>query len=182
MNQKKSGGIMALLHGPRLVLIGLAALVLCGCGFQLRSYDFQSNVESYALAGKTRLQIAAPLRQALSQARVSEADVAQASVVVELLDQRRERRSISTGSSARAAEYETSYAVQYRILKGAAELSPATWIERQRVYRIDRGNIVGSSEEQALLEREMMQDIAGQIIRAMDAVTRTAAQSADNAG
>ena len=123
---------MALLHGPRLVLIGLAALLLCGCGFQLRVTTFKAT-SKLCTGRQDQLQIAAPLRQALSQARVSEADVAQASVVVELLDQRRERRSISTGSSARAAECETSYAVQYRILKGAAELSPATWIERQRV-------------------------------------------------
>ena len=77
--------------------------------------------------------------------------------------------------SARAAEYETSLAVRYRILgAGSEELAPATWIERQRVYRIDRDNIVGSSEEQALLEAELMQDMVGQIIRAMEAVSRNA--------
>jgi outer membrane lipopolysaccharide assembly protein LptE/RlpB len=51
-------------------------------------------------------------------------------------------------------------------------LAPPTWVERERVFRIDRDNIVGSSEEQALLERELTQDLVSQLIRAMDAVSR----------
>ena len=165
----------------RYHLIWLSAL-LVGCGFHLRTYNFSSGLDSYAISGKSRLSIAAPLRQGLQQAGLQEASAADASLVVELLDQRRERRSVSTAGRARAAEYETSYAVQYRILDNAGnELAPATWIERLRIYRIDRDNIVGSSEEQALLEREILQDVVGQIIRAMDAVSRPAGETA-NAG
>ncbi len=158
---------------PYLLITCLIAASLAGCGFQLRSYDFSANVDSYAITGKTRLPIAQELRRGLSQAGVQEASAQDAAIQVELLDQRRERRSISVAGSARAAEYETSYAIRYRIL-GAdnAELAPASWIERQRVYRIDRDNIVGSSEEQAILERELMQDVVGQIVRAMEAVSR----------
>lgn len=149
-------------------------VLLTGCGFHLRTYNFSGAAESYAIVGKTRMSIAAPLRQGLQQAGLKETSVADAALVVELLDQRRDRRSVSTAGRARAAEYETSYAVQYRILDGVGnELAPATWIERLRIYRIDRDNIVGSSEEQALLEREMLQDVVGQIIRAMDAVSRS---------
>ena len=65
--------------------------------------------------------------------------------------------------------------MQYQILNGSGTvLALPLWIERQRVYRIDRGNIVGSSEEQALVQQELMQDVAGQIIRAMDLVSRSA--------
>ncbi len=152
-----------------LLLVGTTA----GCGFQLRSYSFSANVDSYAITGKTRLPIAQELRRGLTQAGVAEASADDAAILVELLDQRRERRSVSVAGSARAAEYETSLAIRYRILDAdSAELAPAVWIERQRVYRIDRDNIVGSSEEQAILERELMQDIVGQIVRAMEAVSR----------
>lgn len=130
-------------------------------------------MESFALTGKTRIGVAQPLRRGLKQAGVEERPDNEASIIVDLLDQRNERRSISTGGSTRAAEYEVSYAVHYRILDAAAnELAAPTWIERQRVYRIDADNIVGSSEEQALLESELIQDVVGQIIRAMDAVSR----------
>ena len=154
-----------------LALAALCGLVLTGCGFHLRSYNFTANVESFALSGKTRVAVAVPLRTALKQAGLVEDDGAQ--LVIDLIDQRRDRRSVSTAGQARAAEYETSYSVRYQILdnEGAQLLAP-TWIERERVYRIDRDNIVGSSEEQALLERELMQEVVGQIIRSLDAVSR----------
>ncbi len=158
------------------VCVLLSALVLVslgGCGFKLRSYNFAGSVDSFAVTGKTGLPISQELRRGLDQAGVIEVAAKEAAIKVEILDQRRERRSISVAGSARAAEYETSLAVRYRILgSGEAELAPAAWIERRRVYRIDRDNIVGSSEEQALLERELMQDMVGQIIRAMEAVSR----------
>jgi len=154
-------------------------LTLASCGFQLRSYNFSGAVERYALTGKTQLGVAQPLRKGLRQAGLQEVGLSEAELIVELLDQRRDRRSVSTAGRAAAAEYESSYAVLYRLLDGQGEeLAPANWVERERVFRIDSDNIVGSSEEQALLERELMTDVVGQIIRAMGAVSR----SASNAG
>jgi LPS-assembly lipoprotein len=151
----------------------LASVALAAsCGFHLRSYDLQANVTSYALTGDTRARVATPLRRGLSQAGVAEATEREAAIVIELLDQRSDRRSVSVAGRARAAEYEMSYGVRFRVLSEGTELAPAQWIERERVYRIDRDNIVGSSEEQAILEREMMQDLVSQIIRVVDAVSR----------
>ncbi len=161
----------------RALLVSVT-LILASCGFQLRSYNFSGAVDSYALVGKTQLGVAQPLRTGLRQAGLQEVEADQAELIVELLDQRRDRRSVSTAGRARAAEYESSYAVLYRLLDGQGqELAPANWVERERVFRIDSDNIVGSSEEQALLERELMSDVVGQIIRAMDAVSRPASNA-----
>jgi outer membrane lipopolysaccharide assembly protein LptE/RlpB len=46
------------------------------------------------------------------------------------------------------------------------------WAETSRIYRVDRVNLVGTSEEQALLEREMINDLVQQIVRALDAATQ----------
>jgi len=162
----------------KLVLTVLFS-ILCGCGFQLRTYDITTNLESFAVTGDTRIAVADPLSRTLRQVGLTQ-DNENPAVTVELLDQRRERRSISTAGQARAAEYETTYSVQYRLLGGSGEeLLPPTWIERDRVYRIDRDNIVGSSEEQAILERELMQDVVAQILRSINAVSQ---QSASTAG
>ncbi len=161
-----------------LILLGLFLTIglVSGCGFHLRTYNFSGAVDSYAIIGKRNLDVAQQVGRELKQAGLQELPAAQAALVLEVIDQRRERRSISTAGSARAAEYETTYALQYRILNGQGdELAPSTWVERRRVYRIDRDNIVGSSEEQALLERELRQDLVGQIIRAMDTVSRESA-------
>jgi LPS-assembly lipoprotein len=89
-------------------------------------------------------------------------------VVISLLEERRERRSVSVSSQARAAEYELSLGVRFLVTDGdGRELVPEQWLERQRVFRIDRDNIVGSSEEQALLEREMQSDLVQQVLRTL---------------
>jgi hypothetical protein len=109
-------------------------------------------------------------------------------VVVELLGDRRERRSATVSGQARAAEYELIMGVRYRVRSGAGEeLVADQWLERERVFRVDRDNLVGSSEEQALLEREMQAELVQQIIRSINAVaaalprripsTQTAAQA-----
>ncbi len=157
------------------IILAAALVSVSACGFRLRTYNFEANVDSFAISGRTNVSITQPLRRGLLQAGVAEKPAAEAGLVVELLQQREERRSVSTAGQARAAEYEMNFAVRYRILDGKQqELLPPTWVERIRVYRIDRDNIVGSSEEQALLQRELMQDIVGQIIRSMDAVSRPA--------
>lgn len=118
-----------------------------------------------------------PLRRSLQQLGVAEKAAADASLILEILDQRSDRRSVSTSGQARAAEYEVDYALYYQIVDAQGNiLAPPVWIERQRIYRIDRGNIVGSNQEQTLVQRELMQDVAGQIIRAMDLVSRTTTQ------
>ncbi|MFP6835378.1 MAG: LPS assembly lipoprotein LptE, partial [Pseudomonadales bacterium] len=82
---------------------------------------------------------------------------------------------------ARAAEYEMNLGVQYRVLDGAGnELVGPRWARSVRVFRVDRGNIVGNSEEQALLEQEMRNDLIQQIVRTLNTVAGGAAGS--NAG
>ena len=157
----------------RFALLALLVVAAAGCGFHLRGYGFATSVSSYALTAARNIQVTAPLRDALRQAGVEETGADQADVHIQLLDQRRERRNVSTTSDALAAEYEMIYAVNYALSNAQQqELIAPTWIERTRIYRIDRGNIVGSSEEQALVERELLQDVVGQIIRTLDAVQR----------
>ena len=70
-----------------------------------------------------------------------------------------------------------SYGVRFRVLADGTELAAPQWLWRERVYRIDRENIVGSSQEQTILEREMMQDLVSQIVRIVDTVSRNASNT-----
>jgi outer membrane lipopolysaccharide assembly protein LptE/RlpB len=53
-------------------------------------------------------------------------------------------------------------------------LQEPLWVERERVYRVDSDNILGSSEERALLEDEMRDELIRQIIRALDVLDASA--------
>lgn len=161
-------------RGAWLAIIGLC-VVLGGCGFQLRSWDLAGSIDSAYLNASPRNAFEAPLRRALAQAGIAEAaSPAEATVVVNLLDERRDRRSVSVSRQARAAEYEVSVAVRYAVTDAEGrELVPDQWLERQRVYRVDPDNIIGSSEEQALLERELEADLVQQILRTLSAAAVT---------
>mgnify|MGYP000284807275 CR=1 FL=1 len=106
-------------------------------------------------------------------------DAASADMVIELLSEREQRRSASVSGTARVTQYEMTYGVRYRVTDGkGTELVPTQWVDRLEVYSVDRNNIVGSSEEQSLLQREMREDILQQILRTLAAV----APKAESAG
>lgn len=155
-------------------------VALCGCGFHLRTWDVASSVETAYVISNARNPLEDPLRRALRQAGVDEAPSAEeAALVLELLDSREERRSISVSGQARAAEYEVTLAVLYRVTDGQGqELLAPQWLERESVYRVDRDNLVGSSEEQALLLRELQDGLIRQIMRALDTVGAQVADAA----
>jgi LPS-assembly lipoprotein len=162
------------------VLLGAFCIALvAGCGFQLRGSDLRSSVARAYVDAAPRHTYEEPMKAALARAGAEVIDAPAAdALVVELFDERRDRRSISVSDSAVAAEYEVIVGVRYGVRDSADNrLVEPQWLERSRVYRADRDNILGSSEERALLEREMQQELIQQIIRALDALA-----SARNAG
>lgn len=165
--------MLAPMTPPRVALLLPLLLLASACGFHLRTWDVGTTVQSAWVSADPRNPMERPLERALRQAGVAQAPSPEAAeVVVELLDSRRDRRSITVSGQARAAEYETILGVRYRVTDGQGNvLVPEQWLERERVFRVDRDNIVGSSEEQALLEREMQNDLVQQILRTLNAVT-----------
>lgn len=161
-----------------LVAVGL----LTGCGFHLRGSDLSANFDSAYVGSAGGVSIGDELERTLGFSGVDVVrDRAAADVVIHLTGQRERRRSVSVTARARTAEYEMSLEVRYRIVgraAGAGEdseemvLVEDRSVRTVRVYRLDRNNIVGSSEEESLLRGEMEQDLVQQIVRSLDAATR----------
>ena len=166
--------------GFRWVAAVAVLMLACGCGFHLRSWDLQESLESAYVESASRHDLTEPLRRALRQAGVALAeDAASADMVIQLLNEREQRRSASVSGTARVTQYEMIYGVRYRVTDGGGTvLVPTQWVDRLEVYSVDRNNIVGSSEEQSLLQREMREDILQQILRTLAAV----APKAESAG
>ena len=157
----------------RWLSLPLVCLLLSGCGFHLRTWDLEGNVESAKITANARNPLAEPLGRALRSSGVDLVDGGAADVVIELLADRRGRRSVSVTDQARAAEYETSLQVQYAVRDEQGELIlQPRWVRASRIYTVDRDNLVGSSEEQALLEREMVNDLVQQVIRGLNSVVQ----------
>ena len=170
--------------GRRLLGVVVLALGLASCGFQLRGTDLRSSVAKVYLDAAPRLSYTVPMREALTRAGVAVvAERAPDVLILDLFDERRSRRSISVSETAVAAEYEVILALHYAVRSGTgAELQPPLWVERERVYRVDRDNILGSSEERALLEREMQAELIAQVIRSLDVLVGAGRPAASGGG
>lgn len=155
-----------------LVLLLVAPSVLTGCGFQLRSWDLGEAYQSVGLESSGRFDIEPDLRRALSQTGVPVVESG-AELVLVLLNADEELRTASVSGNARTAEYELIQRVRYAIRGADGELlaQPAN-LRASRRYFLDRGNLVGSNEEQALLRREMRTDLVQQIMRVVNTVSR----------
>jgi len=152
----------------------LLALQLAGCGFQLRSWDMGNAYSSVGLESAARFDIEPDLRRALTQTGVPVVDSG-AELVLELLDSDEELRTASVSGAARTAEFELIVHIRYAIRDAAGSYlaQPAT-LRSSRRYFLDRGNLVGSNEEQALLRRELRTQLIQQVMRVLNTVSRTA--------
>lgn len=161
----------------RLGLALLACALVAGCGFKLRGTGLNVSAQSVFVSGAdpTRVgssEFAQALRRAFAQRRVTVTDGPEAAEVqVRVLDERRERRNLSVTGQARAAEWELTRAVQFSAVAGSSEeLIEPRWIEVKRFFRVDRDNIVGSNEEQRLVEQELTRDLVDQVLRSVNQV------------
>jgi LPS-assembly lipoprotein len=170
----------------------LLLLVLAGCGFHLRGSELSANFETVYVSSVSAITIEQQLARSLGFAGVEViTDRSAADVVIDLTSQREARRSISVTERARTAEYEISLEIGYRIVGQEPVADDEEPVETvlvedrsvrvARTFRLDRNNIVGSSEEQALLRGEMEQDVVQQILRSLDTATRNQTNAAEAA-
>ncbi len=165
-----------------LMLAGLAVLV-AGCGYHLRTWGLDGEIETAKIVSNLRNPVADPLGRALKSAGVDVVSSGDADVTIELISDRENRRAVSVTDQARAAEYQTTLTVVYAVHDASGEpLASARSIQANRIYTVDRNNIVGSSEEQALLQREMVEDLVQQIIRGVNAVVTAPAATTGTSG
>jgi LPS-assembly lipoprotein len=146
----------------------MVAGLLAGCGWHLRGWQIGGHVDSAHVAAGAASFIAAPLKQALESAGVDTGQGAGASAAtIRLIDQRVDRRNASVGSGARAAEAETTLAVEFAIDAAGQEIAAPRWIQGTRILSIDRNSIAGSAQEQSLIEQEIRADLVQQIMRSL---------------
>lgn len=160
-----------------LLLIWMAGFI-AGCGFHLRTWELEGSIETAKITSNLRNPVADPLGRALKSAGVDVVGSGKADITIELVSDRISRRAVSVTNQARAAEYQTTLTVVYAIHDADGDtLASARSVRASRIYTVDRDNIVGSNEEQALLQREMVDDLVQRIIRGVNAVV-TAADTA----
>lgn len=159
-----------------------ASLLLSACGFQLRG----SGVDNIALdelhvsALDSHSQTHRQLVEALQDSGVTVRS--SAPYHLQLLDEPRQRRAVSYSRGSTSAEYEMSHQLRYQISNTAGQIlvGPET-LSTYRAYVRDKDNLAGSNEEEALLQREMQQDLTRQLMLRMSRLSASDLASRERA-
>ena len=142
------------------------ALVLAGCGFQLRG-QAQLPFDTIYIPGNTPLAI--ELRRNVTAASKTKlADTAgNAQAVFGLTLETREKVILSFTSAGRVNEYRLRYRVGFRVTdsKGSQVFLPTSEILLTRDMTYNDSQVIAKENEEALLYRDMQSDMVQQILR-----------------
>jgi LPS-assembly lipoprotein len=160
---------------PMRRALGPAALavLLAGCGFQLRG-SYELPYASVFVSAASTSQVASNIRRELTgtPTRVLPSG-AGAEGQLNILEERRERQILSLSGAGRVREFELKTVVRYQLVDGkGAVLIPTSEIQLSRILTYDDTKIIAKQQEEAMLYADMDKDVVGQILRRMVAVKR----------
>ncbi len=161
------------------LVLALTSALLAGCGFQLRGRA-QLPFESLHIPGSTPLVV--ELRRnvlAASSTRLVDSPAA-AQAVLGLTQETRDKIILSFNSAGRVQEYQLRYRVGFRVAdpKSGKVFLPTNEIQLTRDVTYNDAQVLAKETEEALLYRDMQNDMVQQILRRMVAA-RTAQAPAE---
>ena len=154
----------------RAVLVVLAAVLMAGCGFQLRgssSLPFDT-IYVPGSSGGVALDLKRAIQSSSSTRVVDSPKDAQA--VFELTEARQEKEILSLTGAGRVREYRLRYHVRYRVhdAKGR-DVIPSTTLSQVRDVTFNDSQVLAKEAEDQLLYRDMQSDMVQQILRQLAA-------------
>lgn len=155
----------------RTALTGAAALLLAGCGFQLRGPP-RLPFGSIALTGfGPRSPLAEEFRRRLAaQLKVLDAP-GKADVVLHAIDDTRERSVVASTAAAQVRELQLRLKFNFRAhTPGGRELIPRAELLLTRDLSYSETQALAKEHEEAELFREMQADVVAQVLRRLAAV------------
>ncbi|MEM1090556.1 MAG: LPS assembly lipoprotein LptE [Pseudomonadota bacterium] len=160
---------MSSLRGFQTALLVGLAIVLAGCGFQLRgSAALPPELDALNLGIPENHPLARELSTLLSASgrQVVAPDKATAQLQFEQNDLLRDVQSV--GATARVREFALRYNVSFRVVSAdGREIQPLTSLEIYRDYTFDQGQVLGAASEEEFLRDEMTREMANRILRSL---------------
>jgi LPS-assembly lipoprotein len=151
-----------------LMLVALMAVLLTGCGFQLRGAPpVSSALEPLAVdcASQVPETLCRSLREQLSLGNVSLAPVADADYILRLKNFERDRRASAITAQAAAAEYTLRHSVDLEVISAdRVPMVATTRLSTSESYRYDETNVLARQREEETLRQQMDDRLAQQVI------------------
>jgi len=157
----------------RRLLLGAGAVVLAGCGFELRRAP-ELRFRTIQLIGfKAHSPLAEELRRSIdsSQTTLVVEAASQAQVQLEALADARERSVVASTAAGQVRELQLRARLNFRVrTPSGKELIPATEILLSRDMSYSETVALAKEQEEALLFRAMQSDIVAQVMRRLAAL------------
>lgn len=158
-------------------LASLFTLAAAGCGFKLRGNQ-NFAFSTIAITPNPGGAVAGELRRSFGGAvRVLGPDEppAEAQVVVDILQEQREKTVVGVNSSGQVREFQLRIRVNFRVRgRDGKELLPETEIVQRRDISFNESAVLAKEAEEALLYRDMQSDIVQQLRRRLAVVSYAA--------
>lgn len=159
----------------RSLLLALGALVaatpLAGCGFQLRG-PRPLAFSTVHVNVSAQNEFGAALRRRIRTSGTTEIvdDPAQAEMKLEILRNQPVREILTLTGAGKVREYVLRHILTFRLVDraGAERMRPTT-ISAQREYTYDDSQVLAKEQEEALLFRDMQNDLVDQLMRRLAA-------------
>ena len=153
----------------RLTLLATISLTLGACGFALRGSAPAAGASLVELLpAEPAGALAGSVRDALQSAGLS-GDAASTAWRLQLGAESLISRPGSVNSRARASQHDLELSVEIVLTRSDITVFGPARLATQRSYYEDLSTIAGSSEEVALLQQEMRQELAQQVLRRLRA-------------
>ncbi len=157
----------------RLLLGGaaLAGLLLAGCGFKLRGPQRLEFATLYINVSELT-ELGASLRRLIATTGSTTVieDAAKADARLQILANDRGREILSLTGAGKVREYQLTQTLRFQLLdKAGKALIPPASISAAREFTFDDSQVLGKEQEEALLYRDMQNDLLQQLMRRLAA-------------
>ena len=163
----------AITRTAEVALAGVLGLALAGCGFKLRgsqNYAFKT----IAIMPNPGGPVAAELRRSFGAAvRVlaPQEPPTQAQVVLDIVQEQREKTVVGVNSSGQVVEFQLRIRVKFKVgTPEGAELTPEAEILLQRDISFNESAVFAKEAEEAMLYRDMQTDVVQQLLRRLASI------------
>jgi LPS-assembly lipoprotein len=152
-------------------VLGASAVLISGCGFQIRGADLKLPFQRIAVQGDG--SVANEIRQALAgqpNLRIVQKSV-DAQAVLIVMSQSVDRTIVAFSSAGRPREIQLRMRVMYRVTDGfAVELSPPQEISQTRDITVSESEALAMTSAETFMIDDMQRDLAQQLIRRLRAI------------
>lgn len=154
-------------------VVGVALLLLAGCGFQLQGRQvLPARLATLQLEVADRQSdFSRALRQSLDSSGARLVDKAAADgTVVRILRDAMDERVLSVDARNIPTDYELTYEVEVSVRSGTEELMAPETFSLSRIYSFDERKLLAKEREKDLLREALARDMANVVLRRLSAL------------